>query len=585
MPGVRISSSFSLPVDITTESIAVLAIKRAGKSTTARKLAEGLYNAGQQVVVVDPKGDYWGMRYGIDGKSPGLPFIVLGGEHGDVPLEPDSGELVAKLVVEQRVSVIIDMGHFRKHQVTKFMEHLYHMKGRDEFKTPMMLIVDEADVIAPQKPVNTEGNLEPRMLGAAEDIVRRGGGRGIGITMITQRAAVLNKNVLTQIGVLILLRTIANQDIEAVNAWIEKHGLESQKDECIGSLPSLPSGTAWFWASYFPSGAGMFKKVAVEMPRTFDSSATPKVGEKRIALENPAQVDLKEFAKQMSETVQKIKENDPKELKRKINELDNTVWELQTALDQARNETGPTAEEIHEQIVFSRREAAESVLGHIMPRLDELDNDVNRIVTAVAGLKNMAQFLENTVESQQQERPEPVKRPILPRPAMQSGTKDHEWKTRESSSDLPPGERAILNCAAQNHDGATKAEIGLVTGYKRSSRDTYISRLLPKGYVEIQGDRVCATKAGVKALGPDFKVLPSGRALQEFWIQRLPEGEAKIFRIILRYRKGVDRESIDRETGFKRSSRDTYISRLSARRLVESVGRGQVKAADRLFEN
>ena len=38
----------------------------------------------------------------------------------------------------------------------------------------MMLVVDEADAVAPQKPYPGE----ERMLGAMEDIVRRGGQRG-----------------------------------------------------------------------------------------------------------------------------------------------------------------------------------------------------------------------------------------------------------------------------------------------------------------------------------------------------------------------------------------------------------------------
>ena len=48
-----------------------------------------------------------------------------------------------------------------------------------------------------------------------EDIVRRGGQRGIGCTLVTQRSAVLNKNVLTQAQMLVVLRTIAPQDLAA----------------------------------------------------------------------------------------------------------------------------------------------------------------------------------------------------------------------------------------------------------------------------------------------------------------------------------------------------------------------------------
>jgi len=52
-------------------------------------------------VVVDPKGDWWGIRSSADGK-PWPADVILGGEHGDVPLEVGGGELVAHLVVAER---------------------------------------------------------------------------------------------------------------------------------------------------------------------------------------------------------------------------------------------------------------------------------------------------------------------------------------------------------------------------------------------------------------------------------------------------------------------------------------------------
>ena len=45
----------------------------------------------------------------------------------------------------------------------------------------------------------------------------------------------------------------------------------------------------------------------------------------------------------------------------------------------------------------------------------------------------------------------------------------------------------------------------------------------------------------------------------------------------------MPRDEISDATGYKRSSRDTYLQRLSSRRLVESVGRSGVKASDALF--
>jgi DNA helicase HerA-like ATPase len=234
---LKLSKDLSLPDEAVCQTIAVLAKRRAGKSYTMRRLAEQLHKAGQQVVIVDPKGDQWGIRSAADGKAPGLPIVILGGERADVPLESGSGEVVAKLVVEERVSVLLDLSLFRKHEVatfmTGFLENLYRLKAREVYRTPLMLVIDEADAVAPQKPQKGE----ERMLGAAEDIVRRGGQRGIGCVLVTQRSAVLNKNVLTQAQVLIALRTIAPQDLAAMSAWIDVHGTEQQKRTLMESLP------------------------------------------------------------------------------------------------------------------------------------------------------------------------------------------------------------------------------------------------------------------------------------------------------------------------------------------------------------
>lgn len=73
MKTIKISGNLSLPLDLVTQTIAILAKRRAGKSYTMRRLVEQLFNAGQQVVLVDPKGDQWGIRSSADGKKPGLP--------------------------------------------------------------------------------------------------------------------------------------------------------------------------------------------------------------------------------------------------------------------------------------------------------------------------------------------------------------------------------------------------------------------------------------------------------------------------------------------------------------------------------
>lgn len=178
---LRISEDLELPDQAVTETFAILAKRGMGKTNTAVVMAEEMIGAGHQVLAVDPTGVWWGLRSSADGRRPGLPVVILGGEHADVALEPTSGELVADLAVDENVSCVLDLSLMRKAQqirfFTAFAERLYHRN-----RQALHVFVDEADEFCPQRPQKgTE-----RALGATEDLVRRGRARGIGVTLISQ---------------------------------------------------------------------------------------------------------------------------------------------------------------------------------------------------------------------------------------------------------------------------------------------------------------------------------------------------------------------------------------------------------------
>jgi hypothetical protein len=290
-PEFRLADDLYLPLELATETVGILAKRRVGKSYTAARLVEQALHANLQVLIVDPKGDWWGLRSSHDGAHPGFPILILGGDHGDLDVHVRSGQALAEFVVEQGISALLDLSWFRKRElatfVTDFLETLYRLKAHEQYRTPLLLVIDEADAVAPQRPQRGE----ERMLGAAEDLVRRGGQRGVGTVLITQRAAVVNKNVLTQLGVLIMLRTISPQDLSALDDWIRVHGTPEQRDVLMASLPSLPIGTAWVWAPGWPAPEGIFQQVRVARRETYDSGATPKVGQTVRPPDTTADVD------------------------------------------------------------------------------------------------------------------------------------------------------------------------------------------------------------------------------------------------------------------------------------------------------
>jgi hypothetical protein len=608
---LKLAADLSLPLDVVTQTIAIIAKRRAGKSYTMRRIVEQLFHAGQQVVLVDPKGDQWGLRSAADGKGPGLPIVILGGEHGDLrTLEPGAGEVVAKLVVEERVSAVLDLSAFRKHEVatfmTAFLENLYRLKAREAFRTPVMLVIDEADAIAPQKPQKGE----ERMLGAAEDIVRRGGQRGIGCVLVTQRSAVLNKNVLTQAQMLVALRTIAPQDLAAMDAWIQVHGEPAQRKTLMESLPSLPVGDAWFWSPGWPTVDGIFKRVHVLPIETFDSGATP-TGQKPIEPKQAADVDLDGLKRQMAATIEKAKADDPRELRKELARVRDELKKaqavtpstkqaskvsVQSALTEAdRALLEKVAAKIEEAILLHSsdlvlvnerlKNALTLVVGEYVDKVETITGRAQTHVRAIFEATSVQKLLGKLAAVEPDVKPSTTTRQTAQQPLVgQASRSVSRLNASRSAGDaeLGKGERIILTACAQYPNGVTREQLTVLTGYARSSRDAYLQRLGQAGYTVQRGTAILATDAGVAVLG-DFEPLPTGDELRAYWLRELPEGERRVLEVLVKaYPHAVPRTAIDDATGYARSSRDAYLQRLGARKLIDTE-RGDVRASQELF--
>jgi hypothetical protein len=568
---LRLSADVTLPLDAITQTFGVLAMRGAGKSNTAAVMAEEMFAAGLPFVVIDPVGAWWGLRSSGDGKGEGLSIPIFGGEHGDVPLEKTGGGVIADLLVDERLSCVLDVSEFSEGEkvrfLTEFGERLFR-RNRD----PLHLFLEEADDYIPQRPFREQA----RCLRAFENIVRRGRGRGLGMTMITQRSAALNKSVLTQVETLIVLRTTAPQDRKAIEAWVEHHG---QSRELLASLPGLASGEAWIWS---PQWLGKLVRTKVRRRDTFDSGATPKDVKGRRAPATLADVDLGAIRERMSATIERAKAEDPKELRRRIAELERQVAAKPVpAKPEIRTVDVPVVKDAHLARLEASLTRAEKIAEKLTVPLEQLQQvaanaraAAQEIRTAIAAAKAPVP-LQRAVEGRLAPRPEPRVRAAPPPRAPSSGGEGVR---------LPPGERATLTAAAQ-FEGITRSELTVLTGYKRSSRDAYIQRLREKGYLEVAGDGVAPTAEGLAALG-DFEPLPTGSALLAWWRERLPEGERRCLDVLAAaFPDAIPRTAIDEATGYQRSSRDAYLQRMKSKRLVEDAGRGMVRSSSALFDS
>ena len=593
---IRLSSDLSLPLEIATESTAILARKGAGKSYLARLMTEQLLKAKLQVVIVDPKGDWHGIRSSADGNGPGFPIVILGGEHGDIPLEPTAGELTAKFIIENRLNVLIDLSDFRKHEVATFMafflETLYRMKAKEQYRTPMTLIVDEADAIAPQNP---KGNRQSgvfdnsaRMLGAAEDIVRRGRQRGMGIVLVTQRAAVLNKNVLTQTSVLMLLCTTGSQDIDAVDAWIKKHGQPKERAEVMDSIASLQRGQAWIWAPGWPDENGIFKRIQVGTITTFDSGATPKIGERKASPKQVAEVDLELFRERMSASIEKAKAEDPKALRKEIAELKKQL---------ARNVTTPT------QIKVVDKEAvAQAVMDATQPLTAKIDKyeflfeEVSGLMERIKGLFDT----ELTLAKFESKKKKPKVVRVDPVPVPKDSRCDPLLPTFPSTRYVDtnglvkkPHQKILDAIAWWESVGITspvKNQIAFVSGYTPTSGGfaNLLSELRTNGMI----DYPMPGFVSLTQRGASLAAEPNGAVtLAEFHSKvqsKLTAPQWKLMSVMLeRWPEAVTQDELAAKTGYSLTSGGfaNLRSELKSIGLTEYPFPGATKAADFLFPN
>ena len=288
------SRELAFPDDVVTQTLAFLARKGAGKTYAAGKLVELLLELGVQCVVIDTVGNWYGLRIAGDGQGKGFDVVVLGGLRGDIPLEPDSGALVADLVADTRRSFVIDISQFsladRRRFATAFAERLWSRKKAELEPVPLHLVLEESQLLIPQRVMRGE----ERMVGVFEEIVRLGRNYGIGVSLISQRPQSVNKEALSQAECLVVLQISGAHERKALREWMDAKGVDPR---VLAELPSLPVGVAYIWS---PQWLRVLKRVHVGKKKTLDSSATPRMGTKLVR-SAPAPLDLSHIRRVMDE--------------------------------------------------------------------------------------------------------------------------------------------------------------------------------------------------------------------------------------------------------------------------------------------
>lgn len=564
MNELRIAKDLSFPINGVTQTFAAIARKGAGKTYFATKLAELMLSAGAQVIALDPVGNWFGLRLDADGKAAGLPVYVFGGEHGDITLTAESGRNLAALVVDKRISAVLDVSAFRKGErerfCAEFAEEFFHRKKNQ--RSPVHLFIEEAQKFIPQQC----GPEERRMLGAFEDIVRLGRNYGIGATLVTQRPQSVNKEVLSQVECLVTLQINGLHERKAIEGWVSEHGLDRG---LIGELPSLEIGEAFVWS---PGWLRTFKRVRIEKKATFDASATPTVGHKLIEPGKLSPVDIESLQSAMAAEVERAKADNPVKLRKRIVALESELRRTPAVkIDPARES------EI-------RKDASRSVHGQYAPILERIRGAAAVIDGALQGAGEFSRFIEAITEPKR----EPPKLPPAPPPPPVKRLAP----TGRAASTLTGPEQRILNAIAWlesiGNAQPEQAAVAFLAGYTIGGGAFNNPRgaLRGKGLVEyFGGERIGLTDPGRDAAQFPDQVLTTAE-LQRCVLERLPGPERRILEVLIRaYPKSIDNERCARESGYEPGGGafNNPRGRLRSLGLIEYPERGAVRARELLF--
>ncbi len=557
---LRISKDVALPLEAVTQTFAILAKRGAGKTNTAVVMTEEMLEAKLPVCVIDPVGVWWGLRSCDDGLVAGYKVLVLGGEHGDIPLTETSGALVADFIVTEHQPTILDVSLFSKSAMRRFVrefaERLYQ-KNRE----PLHLVIDEADAFIPQK---VDHGMEP-LVGAINDVVRRGRARGLGVTLISQRPAVINKDVLTQIECLIVLKMTGPHDRDAIERWVEYNADKDQARTVLASLQELEVGDAWVWS---PGWLKLFVRTHIRARYTFDSSATPTAGKQLRPPKELAKIDLAGLQAKMSATLAEAEKNDPKALKRRVAELERELAVRPQGAAVADGEVLALREQVRR---LEDELAARAVPDWATTTIRGLASELSKVsseLQALAGLALKAcQAVDAAVAGKSAGVSGNSPRPAHTTPKASKGAERGPARPRaggvtpmvaaETPSDVIPdgdpptrAQLKMLGVIAQYPEGLDKVRLAVLLGQSHGGGgfNNNLGRFRSQGWVT-KGEPIRITKAGLK-FGP-FEMLPTGDELREYWFKKLD----KCPRIILQVLSDVYPKTLTKEQIAERSAK------------------------------
>ncbi len=180
----------------------------SGKSNTASVVLEELLDAGASMLIIDPDGEYYGLKEDYD-------LLHVGaGDQCDYQVMPRHAGTIADIALEEGVPVILDVSEYLDQDesttlIQRTIRELF-IAEKDRRK-PFLLVVEELHEFLPEGRGSND---------TSEELVRvakRGRKRGLGIMGLSQRPASVSKDFITQCNWLVWHRLTWENDTDLVS--------------------------------------------------------------------------------------------------------------------------------------------------------------------------------------------------------------------------------------------------------------------------------------------------------------------------------------------------------------------------------
>jgi hypothetical protein len=579
-------SKLPFPERVLHQHIATLGKTGAGKSSAMRVIAEHLLDKNRRVAIIDPKGDWWGLKSSADGKSAGYPVITFGNfkeeRATDVPINEQSGKHVAELIATGNRPCVLGFRGWMPGQLTRFwLDFAPTLFNANEGE--LYVIIDEVHNFAPKGKI-----MDPqagKCLHWTNRIMSEGRGLGLTFFVASQRPQKVHNDTLDNCETLIAMRVTHPRSRDAAEEWINAKGDPKFEKEVLGSLAQLKRGEAWVWS---PENGFGPERVQFPMFQTFDSFAPPQV-QKKVSQAGWAEVDLDQVKQKLATVIAEAKANDPKELKAEVFRLRQELAKKPSAPVVAKAEK-VIQEKIVEVPAFSSEEKASlnlflNDIAELSKQLLGVEHDVKSVESLIRSGLNRVNNRPPVQQAPRIAAPQPVRR-TPPAPYVP------HHSALESNGDLSRPQLKLIEALGEaeaiGRKEILRSWLAFIAGVSplSSGFEKNVSTLSAKGMLRYPASgRVALTEVG-RTLVPPISTPLTTESLLDRVCRLLSGPQETLLRVLHReYPNALTRSELARlanvselSSGFEKN-----VSTLFGRELVEYPGKGEVVCADWLF--